>query len=105
MRAGQLRHRITIQECTEPRDSAGSTTEHWSDVATLWGSIEPLKGREYFEAQQVNADVEIRIRTRYKAGIIPKMRVIHGSRHFNILVVIHPDERKRELELLVKEAV
>ena len=105
MRAGTLRHKVVIQQNTPTRDSYGAEVEAWTDYATVWASIEPARGREFWESQQVNAEVTGKISIRYLAGITPKMRVKHGSRIFEIISVINPEERNRELQLMVKEKV
>ena len=105
MRAGKLRHKITIQYYTESQNSYGEMTKTWSDYATVWASIEPIMGREFWESQQINAEVTAKITIRYLADINPKMRVKYGSRIFEIISVINPEEKNRELQLMVKESV
>lgn len=105
MRAGELRHRITIQEQGETKDSFGADTLTWQDFATVWAAIEPLQGREYFAAQQVHAEVTTKIRIRYLPGVKPSMLVLFGNRKFNILAVTNSNERNRELVLMAKELV
>ena len=105
MRAGRLRHRVTIQNYTESQNTFGETTKTWADYATIWAAIEPVKGREFWESQQVNAEITTKITMRYLAGVKPKMRVLDDNRIFEIDSVINVDERNRELQLLVKENV
>jgi len=105
LRAGRLRHIVTIQRVTETQDGYGDKSEAWADVADLRAGIEPLRGREFFDAQHVSADVTTKIVIRYYSGIVPKMRVINGSRIWEIKSVIDPDERHRELQLMCTEVV
>jgi SPP1 family predicted phage head-tail adaptor len=105
MRAGKLRHKVTIQDYTESQDSYGTVTKTWADYATVWASIEPVKGREFWESQQINAEVTAKVILRYLEGVTPKMRVKHGSRIFQVISVINPEERNRELQLMVKEVI
>ena len=105
MRAGMLRHKVVIQQNIPTRDSYGAEVEVWTDYAVVWASIEPARGREFWESQQVNAEVTGKIRIRYLAGVTPMMRVKHGSRIFEIISVINPEERNRELQLMVKERI
>ena len=105
MRSGELRHKITIQAKGITQNEFGEPVETWSDVATVWASVQPLAGREYFQAQQVKADITLRVRMRYRSGIQPAMRLLFESRVFEIQAVIDPDERHRELELLCAEKV
>ena len=103
MKIGKLRHRIAIEQGAETQDTDGSLIETWSTYATTQGSIEPVSGREYFDAQTTQADVTHRIYLRYIAGVIPKMRVKYGARIFDILSVINTRERKVELQLMCRE--
>lgn len=100
---GELRHRITIQQVTEDRDALGGTSEAWSEFAQAWAAVEPIKGREYFGAQQVNSEVTHRVRLRYREGIRSQMRVQFHGRIFGIEAVLNIDERNRELHLMCVE--
>jgi len=103
MRAGLLRHQVTIQTRTDIRDGKGTAVETWSDVTTVWGSIEPLQGKEYYDAHRENADITHRARIRYRPGVTRENRLLYGSRIFDIEAVLNPDERNRELTLLCRE--
>lgn len=105
MQGGRLRHRIDIEQQTTTEDTFGATTDTWSLWTTLWASIEPLSGRELLAAQQVQADITHRVRFRYVSGVTAKMRVVYGSRIFNILSVANPEERNREIVLQCRELV
>lgn len=105
MRAGELRHRVTIQQPVESRNSFGEVTVTWQDVATVWAAIEPLRGREFWEARQTVAEMDVRIRIRYRSGITPKMRVVWGSKVYDIESVIDVESRRKELHLMCREMV
>ena len=103
MRSGRLNKRVTIQELSISKDQFNADIESWADVITVWAHIEPLRGREYWQAKQVVAEVTGRITIRYQQGIDEKMRVTYGDNTYNILAVINPEEGNRILQLLVKE--
>lgn len=105
MRAGKLRHRVTIQSAseTQPDSNMGQPVESWSDFATVWAHVEPLHGRERMVAQERTAELDTRITIRYLSGVLAKMRVIYGSHTYDILAVINLDERDREMQLMCKE--
>lgn len=105
MKIGDLRHRITLQELVTGQDEAGQPVDMWQDVATVWASVEPLRGTEYWAAAQVQAERTVRIRIRYRPGIRPDMRVLYAGRVFNIQSIIDPEERHRELQLMCKEVL
>ena len=54
MRAGMLRHRVTIQRYELVVDDYGAPLhrESWKDVATVWASVEAMSGRDFFAARQ-----------------------------------------------------
>lgn len=103
MRAGKLRHKITIESKSNAQDAYGALVETWSTYATAWASIEPLTGREYFEQGKVSSEVTTRIRIRHISGVTNLMRVKFGTRIFTIVTVINIDERNKEYELMCKE--
>lgn len=101
----QLRHKITLQTATETRDTDGSIINTWADTATVRAAVEPLVGREYWAAQQVNAERTVKFHIWYRSGVTPKMRVSYDSRTFDIKSVINVNERNRELVLMCEEVV
>lgn len=103
MNSGALRHRLHIQSKTETRDARGGVIETWTTVAERWGMISPLRMREIFQAQQVEARVSHRITLRYYAGLTNQHRVVHENRIFHIQPPINVNERNRETELLAME--
>lgn len=105
MRAGDLRHRGTIQEQQRVQIPGGGYETQWVDVVTVWAALEPLRGREQIEAQQLQAKVTHRIRIRYRRNVKPAHRMTVGSRVFNFVSVFDKGERCRELEILAEEVV
>jgi len=101
----KLRHRVTIQEYIPTRDSFGAEVEVWTGIATVWASVEPLSGKEYFAAQQINSEITAKITMRHLNNINPKMRAVFDSRIFEILSIVNLEERNISLVLMVKEVV
>jgi SPP1 family predicted phage head-tail adaptor len=103
MQAGQLRHRVTIQKFTVACDTAGEGTKTWTTHATVWASVRPIRGREFFEAQKMSSEVTAKITTRYISGVLPSWRFLHGTKIYTIQEMIDVDDRHRMLEFMVKE--
>lgn len=55
----------------------------WSDIATVWAAIEPLSAREFIAASATQSQIDARIVIRYRAGLTPDMRIIHGAKIYN----------------------
>lgn len=104
MRVGPLRHRVTIEQLTHVNHDDGSVVKTWSNVSTVWASIRPLRGQEFFEAQQMKASADHKVILRYQPGILPQShRFVFGSRTFNIVSVRNAEERNVMLECLCRE--
>lgn len=107
MRAGTLRHRVTIQHRSQTQNpNTGEITPGWEDVATVWASVEPLSAREFIAAQGQQSEVTARIKIRYREGITAAMRVLHRGNVYNIEGVL-PDAKsgRHYLTLPVSEGV
>jgi SPP1 family predicted phage head-tail adaptor len=103
MRAGDLHHQVTIQSraAASPQKTArGAPDEPWTPFCTAWAAIEPLRGREFLEAQSVQSEVTTRIRIRYRASVTAGMRVVHGATVYDIAAVVNPKARNVELHLM-----
>ena len=103
--AGKLRHTIIIQSTTQTQSSSGAITDSWGTFATVRASITPLNGREYFESQQVNAEEVTRFTIRYIASITTKMRILWGSRTYDIRSIINVNQVDKLMNLMVVEDV
>lgn len=108
MRAGPMRHRVTIQESTDTQDAYGEPIESWAAYAVRWAQVEPLRGAERFEAQRLNPDLAYRVRLRHDStidAVTPKMRISWDSRTLRIHEVINIGARDREVQLICSELV
>lgn len=105
MNAGDLTQRVTIERFTTVQDETGGITEDWAPLATVWASVEPLNGREYFAAQTTLAEVTTRIRLRYRRGLSVTDRINHEGTLHNIQALINPRSRDAELVLMCKAGV
>jgi len=104
---GDRRHRVTIVQPSETI-TRGEPVVTWSDVATRWASVEPLAGRELWNARQVQPDVTHRVTLRYESGmaINTKWRLrLASGRILDIVSVTRPEERPIDWVLDCKEAV
>lgn len=103
-RAGRQRRRLTIQKQVETNNK-GSVEWTWTtateigDEGEVWCSIEPTIGRDRFAAQQVQSEVQGRIRLRYMTGINGKMRGYEAATgtYFDFLAEPVYDARRTEM--------
>lgn len=83
--AGRLRHRVTIEARDEVKDPRTGAVEYtWAPVfSDVPAAVEPLSGREYIAAQQLQSEVTVRVTMRWRAGLDPKQRIRHGLKIYN----------------------
>jgi len=91
MQAGKLRHYIDIESRAETKDATGYPVVTWTAFASgVRASIEPLSAKEFVAQDATLGQVVARIVIRYIAGVLPTMRIKHGSDIYNIQGVL-PD--------------
>jgi len=77
MRTGQLTHKgIIEQPTTDTVGSGGSIIEAWEARTTAFMSLEELRGRELFDAQQKYGEVTARVIMYHQFGVTPDMRIL-----------------------------
>ena len=104
MRAGNLRHPVTIQEKSVTADDYGGGSVSWVSYASARAAIWPQKGKEVVVDGKVQMFTSTIIRIRYQAGITSDMRVLlHDGRIFEIINVRSIYEKGECIDLMCKE--
>jgi SPP1 family predicted phage head-tail adaptor len=105
LRAGQLRHRISIQSVGTTYDAYGDLSDSWSTDATVWASVSPVSAKQEELASENTGVATHSVRIRYRSGITAHNRILFGSRVFQIEGVKDWNEHKagRSLEIFCKE--
>jgi SPP1 family predicted phage head-tail adaptor len=104
VRAGSLRRRVTIQERSASFDTFGEPLDTWTTFATVWAEIVDLSSTEIVRDGSFSAQITTTVTIRYRTGILSGMRVVDGTRTFEIVgPPIDREGRVRKLELPVKE--
>ena len=105
MRAGRLRHRVSIQTQSTTLDSYGEPSDSWSTDDTVWAAIEPVSGSERDIGEGLAGIVSHRVIVRYLSGLTPKSRILFGSRVLGITSILDQDEKNEYMKLMCKEEV
>ena len=83
IQAGKKIHKVILQSPAGSRDAVGERVTTWTNVATVWASIEPLSVRDAFLAAQAHASTTHRVRIDWSTdvdNIDGSWRVLFGSR-------------------------
>jgi len=86
--AGKLDQRITFQQKGVTKNAIGEEVVSWSDVATVWAEVVPLRGREFYAAAQTQQVVDVRFRIRARSGLTNDMRVLWKGTPHDITALI-----------------
>ncbi len=103
---GKFLHKVTAQDFTTTSDGAGGLTQTWADTHTFYADIEPLRGNEGLEAEQLIGKKSFKFTTRYSsevASIDNETRIKFGTRYFNIHSIINMNEENEFLEIMAWE--
>jgi SPP1 family predicted phage head-tail adaptor len=103
MRAGRLNQRVTFQRRTESLDAYREDTGTWADLVTVAAGVEPVSGKEFFAALQVQSDISTRVVCRYSSdvsGVTTKDRILHDSNYYDIESILNVGSRNKELQFM-----
>jgi SPP1 family predicted phage head-tail adaptor len=93
----------TVERCFSTQKTNGEPVEAWVTYATIRCSIKPLSGRELETARMSWSTVTHKINCSFIRGVVPKMRIVFGSRIFDIASVLNLEEANEELEIIAVE--
>lgn len=100
-----LNHRVIFERRGVAQSVTGQPLETWTTIADTWARVEPVNGREYFNASGERAKVTHKITLRYGPDLAPRDRAIFGGRIFDIKSVMNLEESNRRLLLMCEETV
>lgn len=110
---GLLRHEVTIQALSHSRTGIGEAVDVFTDwQVNIPAQVEGSKGREFWASQQLQADTTNIVSMRYidpddahPNGVEPKMRIVYGTRLFDILYVNDQSDRHIWLDIECRELI
>lgn len=100
---GELRQRIDLQEKSNAPASAGTLTDNYTTVASVWARVNPIFGGRILEGVQDIEKVTHNVCIRYRDDQAAWHFILFDGRRFKVRSVMNPDERKEWLEILAEE--
>jgi SPP1 family predicted phage head-tail adaptor len=85
--AGAMDQRITLQYRVANVLPSGENKYTWANLATapeVWAEANPVRGREFFAAAQMQAENPVAFRINYRSDIDATMRVVWRSQAHDI---------------------
>lgn len=87
IRAGELKHRLTIEANTSVMNEYGEWVPGWAPVATVWAKLWAKSGTERQTAKANQAEVSHGVLMRPYAGLTTAHRLTMGERSFAVTFV------------------
>lgn len=102
---GRMNKRITFYQYKESTDAYNRTVQKLQSFKTVWGSVEPTTGKEYYDAQKVRNEQTYKIFTRYNSSFDTNKIIGYKNRKFKIVSMINYGESNELLQFVCTEIV
>jgi SPP1 family predicted phage head-tail adaptor len=99
---GGINRNVKIQSKSASVDSFGQPIDTWTDLIDCLATIESVSGREFIGGQAIQSEVTQIVTVKYRNWIKPNMRVLYGTRIFQVMYMI-VNEENLDLKLQCKE--
>jgi SPP1 family predicted phage head-tail adaptor len=90
-----MRSKLTFRSRSATQNGYGEEII-WTNVQTVWGSVEPLLGKELFAAETINSNIQIKFRCMYFSGVTAEMRIQYNGIEYEILSAVNVKNLNRE---------
>ena len=97
----RLRNRVEFLRRTVSVEH-GISRERWETAITCWCCVEPLSGREFWEAAAINRENEVRFTIRYRKDVSAEMRIRLDGTVYDITSILDKSNRHEALEILAR---
>jgi len=109
--AGRANQRIKPQYKSVTRNAMGEEVITWNDLETgttdhcIWAEVWPLKGREFFAANETQYAADVRFRIRYRTDITREHRIVWNDLPHDITQIVDVGAAHRTTEILATNGV
>lgn len=107
MRAGLLKHRITIEQPADAATAPGGTEWPGTTFASRRAQITTGGGKEFSQAQSIHGELSHLIIMPGRCAVTNSMRVVFDGRYFEILAAWSPDgkscDKAAEIHMACRE--
>lgn len=98
--AGELDQRVTLQ--SPVLNAGGDEVASYSDIATVWASVTPIRGNEKDLADR-ETSIQFRlVRIRYRAGLDTAKRIVHRGDVYDIDDAMNSHGSNRVIEFVCR---
>ena len=96
---GKLNKRLSFFSLADVPDELGQITKKPSLIKTVWGTLQPVRGAEFYEVQKVQSKVTHKCYIRYTKSIDTNCFLKYKDKEYSIESVIDVDLERKMLEI------
>ncbi len=89
MKAGDLKHRITLERPVDTTDARGNRRTVWQPFATCMASMADVSGRDFYAAQAYQAQDTVTFGIRWRDALNKECRIDHMGQKYQIEQINH----------------
>ena len=105
MDIGRMNKRISIYGYDDKMNELRQSKKGLKKLKTVWASFNPVRGREYYDAQKLREEITYKCYIRYLPGITADMYIKYKDKDYNITSVINVNNEDKMLEIYCVENV
>ena len=103
MQIGRLNKRVSLVALAVAEDDLGQETQKLKTIKTVWASLYPVRGTEYYEAAKIRAKTTFKCYLRYIPGVETNMYLKYKDTMYAIESVIDVNFEHKMLEIYCTE--
>ena len=105
IRLGTYRHQVRVEQRSTMQDASGELAQTWIPYATRRAAVQATPGGEVWASAQRSGRVPTVFKMRWFDGLTPAMRIIWGTKTYNVLSVVDQGGNHEELIVTAEELV
>ena len=102
---GKLNKRLTFKKLVEVEDDLGQITQQLHAICTVWGSLYPVRGIEFYEIQKMQSKVTHKCYVRYREDLDTTCCIEYAGKTYAIEEIIDVDLSHKMLEIMCAEHI
>lgn len=105
MEIGKLNKRLTFKRFADVTDAMGQSKKILTELCTVWGSLYPVRGAEFYEVQKIQSKITHKCYVRYRENIDSSCYIEYKGKLFTIESIIDVDMQHKMLEIMCVEHI
>ena len=103
MKAGDLKHRITLRRAVTITDSRGNRIKSYTDIASVMAGMKDVSGRDLYAALGAQAEDLVTFSIRWREDLDASCRIVRGLETYEIKQVNHLGYKRDFMQLKARQ--